>query len=369
MGVDSNSARLLVDMVCDVCRVEGFAVEKNVEAEKNTGNTVDIVASRRHGNKTQKVAFECSERDSQASGREIENFAKRLKDLRISNGVYVSPKGFTGDAEYFARRLGVELWDLPKLREHLKRIETDDRINVPGTLPLVGSLPSTIFSQRLANAHALKIKSLPRLEFRPYYFAKFEIGSKKNRKGILVLDGVDGRVCDANMSEGHLKHLPSTGFFVECLDIEPQTGHMPNLPDELGMSNSVTVASAGIPQDQVRGLVGTFLAKEAGLDADNVSVTDVSLLHVPIVTVDLAAGARSYRKIVQGASGKIIWDESAKCLHCENPSRAICETCGTTVCDEHLRRCSSCQKHLCTDCVQTKGVVNKQALCPNCKKP
>lgn len=265
-ATDAATGKLLVDMVCDVCRVEGFVVEKNVEAEKNTGNTVDIVASRRRGSKTEKVAFECWERDSQATAKEIENFAKQLKGLKISSGVYVSPKGFTGDAEYFARRLGVELWDLPRLKEHLKRIETEDSTTVPGTLPLARSLPSTIFSPGLSNPHALTIKSLPRLEFRPYYFARFESGRKKNRKGVLVLDGVDGRVCDATMTLGQLKHLPTTGFFIDCLTVEPQIGNMSNLPDELGMSNSVTVAPAGVAMNQIGGLATAFLAREAGVE-------------------------------------------------------------------------------------------------------
>ncbi len=366
----SDSGKLLVDMVCDVCRVEGFTVEKNVEAEKNTGNFVDIVASRNVRKKRQKIAFECWERDTQVDGKQIESFAKRLGDLGIKSGIYVSPRGFTGDAEYFARRLRVELWDLAKLKEHLGRIEVEKKARVPGTLPVMKSLPATIFSEQLENGNALKMGSLPRLEFRPYYFAIFQTkaGKKKTGKGVVVLDGVDGRVCDAGMLEGQLKRLPSTGLFVDCLQVQPLVGHMPKLPDELGMSNTVTVAPASVAQEQVRALVGATLQKEAGIKPEDMRVTDVSLLHVPIVTVELVAGKKSYRKIVQAATGKMIWDETAKCLHCENSSRAICEVCGSTVCDEHARLCSSCQKHLCKDCVETKGVLSKQPFCPSCKK-
>lgn len=365
----SDSERLLVDMVCDVCRVEGFTVEKDVEAEKNTGNIVDIVASRRFGGKVQKIAFECWEKDFQVNGKEIESFVKRLKDLDIGSGIYVSPKGFTGDAEFVARKLGIELWDLAKLKEHLGRIETSERTRVPGTLPVSRILPAMIFSAQLENGRALRIRALPRLEFRPYYFARFDAnaGKKKRGKGVLVLDGVDGRVCDAGMFEGQLNHLPSTGWFIDCLQIEPSVGHLPRLPDELGMSSTVTVAPAGVAQEQVKTLVGTVLEKETGIEPEEVNVTDVSLLHVPIVTVELVAGEKSYRKIVQAATGKMIWDETAKCLFCEGSSRAICEICGGTVCTEHIRLCSSCQKHLCKNCVETKGVLSKQPFCPACK--
>ncbi len=368
-NVASDSGRLLVDMVCDVCRVEGFTVVKNVDSEKNTGNNVDIVASRRVRKKVQKVAFECWEKDSQVNGKEIESFVKRLKALNITSGIYVSPKGFTGDAEFFARKLGVELWDMAKLKEHLSRIETRERTRVPGTLPVSKVLPATIFSSQLENGRTLKMRSLPRLEFRPYYFARFDAnaGKKKRGKGVLVLDGVDGRVCDAGMFEGQLHHLPSTGWFIDCLQIEPSVGHLPRLPDELGMSSTVTVAPVGLAQEQVRTLVGTVLEKETGIEPEEVTVTDVSLLHVPIVTVELVAGEKSYRKVVQAATGKMIWDETAKCLLCENSSRAICEVCGGTVCVEHVRVCSSCQKRLCKNCVETKGVLSKQPFCPSCK--
>ena len=53
-----DSSNLVVDMVCDVCRVEGFEVEKNVQAGESESHFVDIIASRKKGDKTQKVAFE-----------------------------------------------------------------------------------------------------------------------------------------------------------------------------------------------------------------------------------------------------------------------------------------------------------------------
>lgn len=368
-GVASNSGNLLVEMVCDVCQIEGFKVEKNVETEANTGSFVDIVASRNLGGKAERIAFECWEKDSQVDSKQIESFVQRLRDLDIESGIYVCPKGFTGDAEYVARRLGVELWDMGKLREHLGKIQTTEKTQVPGTLPVSRTLPATIFSRQLENGNALKMRSLPRLEFRPYYFARFEVaGRKRKGKGVIVLDGVDGRVCDAGMFEGRLDGLPSTGMFMECLQVEPSVGHMPKLPDELGMSNTVTVAPAGLAQEQVRTLAGTVLQKEAGVGPEEVSVTDVSLLHVPIVTLELAAGTKSYRKVVQAATNKMIWDETTKCLRCQNISRAICEVCGSTVCDEHMRLCSSCRKHLCDECVETKGVLSKQPFCPTCKK-
>src|SRR6266581_2906640 len=140
------------------------------------------------------------------------------------------------------------------------------------------------------------------------------------------------------------------------------TGSMPKLPPELEMKNTVTVAPAGVTEDMIRAK-----AKEVVSGRNESTVTGVQLLHVPIVTVEMLAAGKSYRKILQAATGKMIWDDTQKCSLCDHKSRAICEVCGGTVCTEHERTCNSCRKHLCTDCVVTKGIVNKIPLCPTCK--
>jgi hypothetical protein len=360
----TESSNFVVDMVCDVCRVEGFEVEKNAQTGDSPSHFVDILASRKKGKKIQKVAFECWEGTSQVEGREVEKFAARLKSLGIQSGIYVSPKGFGGNAEFMARTLGVELWDLAKLKERVENIKAPERHKVPGTLPVARAAASRLLAHGLTNGAFLRLSSMPKLEFRPYFFANFQIddGRKKLAQGVLVFDGVDGRVCDAALFEGHLEDIPSTGFFVDCLEIQPSTGSMPKLPPELEMKNTVTVAPAGVTEDMIRAKT-----KEVVSGRDEVTVKEVQLLHIPIVTVEMLAASKSYRKILQAATGKMIWDDTQKCSLCDQKSRALCEVCGGTVCTEHKRTCSSCRKHLCTDCVVTKGIVNKIPLCPTCK--
>src|SRR5207237_6740942 len=102
---DSNSVEL--DRVSDVCRIEGFNVEKNVQADDSGDHFVDIIASRTTGKQTQKVAFECWEGDRQVNGREVEGFVNRLRTAGLESGIYVSPRGLQGDAEFMAGRLVV----------------------------------------------------------------------------------------------------------------------------------------------------------------------------------------------------------------------------------------------------------------------
>src|SRR5213594_4089361 len=213
----SNSNNFVLDMVSDVCRVEGFNVEKNVQADDSGDHFVDIIASRTTGKKIQKVAFECWEGDRQVNGREVEGFVNRLKSAGLSSGIYVSPKGFTGDAEFIARKLGVELWDLDKLKERVEKIKPPERHKVPGTLPVSRAVASQILAHGLENGSILRLVSMPKLEFRPYYFADFVLAQSKKKvaRGVIVFDGVDGRECDAGLFEGQLKNLPGSGLFLE----------------------------------------------------------------------------------------------------------------------------------------------------------
>src|SRR5205807_10525285 len=55
---NSDSNNFVLDMVSDVCRIEGFNVEKNVQADDSGDHSVDIIASRRPGKTMQRVAFE-----------------------------------------------------------------------------------------------------------------------------------------------------------------------------------------------------------------------------------------------------------------------------------------------------------------------
>jgi hypothetical protein len=365
-----DSYNFVLDMVSDVCRVEGFDVEKNVQAGDSGDHFVDIIASRTKGKKTQKVAFECWEGDRQVNGREVEGFVNRLKDAGLESGIYVSPKGFTGDAEFIARKLGVELWDLAKLKERVEKIKPPERQKVPGTLPVSRNIASKILAYGIENGSVLKLTSMPKLEFRPYFFADFTLnhGKKRKAKGVIVFDGVDGRECDAGLFEGELKNLPGSGLFIDCLEIESSTGSMPHLPPELEMKNTVTVAPAGVAEGFIRAHTGEIIGRESGAHPDDISVSDIKLLHIPIVTAELVALGHSYRKILQAATSKIIWDETRKCNLCDKATQAVCEECGGIVCHEHTRLCSACRKHLCTECVTTKGVINKSPLCHNCKK-
>ena len=356
-------------MVCDVCRLEGFDVERNARPSESEDETVDILASRKSGDALQRIAFECWEGDRQVNGREVESFIQRLRELDLSSGIYVSPKGFTGDAEFIARKLGVELWDLARLKEHLEKIKPAEYNQIPGTLPVSRALSSKILPYGIENGASLRLAALPKLEYRPYFFIQFTIRSWKNRaKGVLVFDGVDGRYCDGALFQGQLKDFQSSGLFVDCLEIEPMVGSMPSLPAGLEMKNNVSLAASGTTDEALRQKASEILKDESGVHSEDLSVTKIQMLHVPLVTVQLVALGKSYTKILQAATAKTILDETLDCVICQNKSRAVCEDCGDLVCQEHCRLCNSCRKHVCTKCATTKGVLNKVPLCQNCKK-
>src|SRR5438046_8801594 len=119
---------------------------------------------------------------------------------------------------------------------------------------------------------------------------------------------------------------------------------MPQLPTELEMKNSVTVAPATATEETVKARVAEVLLQGSNAHPDDVSVPEVSLLHIPIVTVELQTGNRSYRRILQAATGRMIWDEARKCSLCDRATRAVCEGCGAVGCIAQNRRRSACRK-------------------------
>src|SRR3989442_7690141 len=98
-----------------------------------------------------------------------------------------------------ARKLGVELWDLAKLKERVESIKAPERHKVPGTLPVARAAASRILAHGLVNGTFLKLSSMPRLEFRAYFFSNFQIddGPKQLVQAEVVFDVGDRRVCDA----------------------------------------------------------------------------------------------------------------------------------------------------------------------------
>jgi hypothetical protein len=370
MGIRSRSGYgFVVDMVCDVCRIEGFQVEKNVPVDKySPEQCVAILASRKNGDSTQQIAFECWEGDRQVNGRDIENFLRQLRDLKLRNGIYVSTKGFTGDAEFIARKAGLELWDLPRLRDHLERIQLGQDNEVPGTLPVSRLLASTILPRTILNGAFLRLSGMPKLEYRPYFFLEFRIHNERNRaRGIMVFDGMDGRYCDGIVTEGSLRDFHTSNLFIDCLQVDPMVGSMPTLPDGLEMKQNVSLVASGTTEEALTVKLKDLLRNEYMINEHDVSVEKIQELHIPLVTVQLSCSGHSYTKMLQAATAKTIVDETITCSLCNGESRAVCQDCGRMVCLEHGRECSSCHKHMCLKCGSEKSMRRHPPLCSNCK--
>ncbi len=364
----SSQSKAIVDIVCDVCRAEGFQVVKNPSRSRGSTPTVDIVASRNDESAERKLAFDCWQGESRVNGDQVEDFVRRIHALKLDGGVYVSAKGFTEEAEFMAKKLKVELWDLPKLKQHLVRISPQETARIPWTLPVSRQTASRVFTTGLANGNRLRMTSLPHLEFRPYIFVRFTVTVGRGQGvAIIVLDGVDGRACDSKLLEGNVPLSP-THILTECLDLQPLTGSMPQLPEGLDMKENMTVAELGISPDQLEPKISSEIQAETNLPPGSFTINEARLLHVPILTVELGEGGKVYRRIVQAATANMRWDDSATCSYCKLLSNSLCETCWSTTCMEHERRCSHCSRPVCSSCVVSKGIMGKKNLCPACKE-
>src|SRR5439155_291857 len=84
---------------------------------------------------------------------------------------------------------------------NVEKNKPPERQKVPGTLHVSRTVASKILAYGIENGSVLRLTSMPKLEFRPYFFADFTLnhGKKRKAKGVIVFDGVDGRECDAGL--------------------------------------------------------------------------------------------------------------------------------------------------------------------------
>lgn len=81
---------------------------------------------------------------------------------------------------------------------------------------------------------------------------------------------------------------------------------------------------------------------------------------------------KEYKRDVLGYSGEVILNE-IKCFktkmfgkECENFPDNVCPECENLFCEEHGKRCETCGKFLCENCITSKGILRKHYYCPKC---
>lgn len=360
-------------MVSKVCRDHGLRVETQVRRRVGDDDYVFDVLAWKGGSESEVIAFECAYLDRPAIGDDVLEFARKLQTFGIRHGVLVCSGGFSTDAEYHGRDVGIELWSLSMLGRRVQDSAEQERKTIGDVLPLDPVIVEHLVGSSITNFSQLKLLGVPKLELRPYHFFDFHtLAPNGVSDGVVVVDGVDGSVVDSVVNGGNARNAQG-GAFVECRYVESRTGIAPELPENSKFSGSLTRAPMVYEPEAAGHLARTEIAKSLLGDAskvDMVLILSSKLLHIPIVSVQFRGiGGRTYERIVQGATGRTIYDETAFCEACGGISKAVCEVCGRIACSTHSKRCDRCLQFTCEspNCISLEGILSKSLVCARCR--
>ncbi|MCX8191653.1 MAG: restriction endonuclease [Nitrososphaerales archaeon] len=388
-GAASIKGALLEDAVANLFRNWGFDTEVRCRLKDrfDVSHEIDVLASKTEVFGTIKIAIECKNVKSPIDIKELRNFHDKLRSLGLTKGIFISTGGFTSEAKSHAKALGIELWDLETLQRKLEevRIQGD---KVDNALEIKISKHEISNLQHLLNPKELHLAEL-KLEFYPYYFVSYDCFSQHKlsgnivnieSRGIVVIDAIFSNIVDS-IAEGVQPFLPRGIGIADLSKLEPRSLSVTDLKKEYDFDHVIIDRPKLTPFD-ARRLAQRELVKDLRFEykhargvkvltplVKDTQILDCRIINIPMISASFRAKERIYRRIVQGASKKEVLDESKFCSICKLPSMAVCEGCGSIVCRKHWRRCESCGKNLCSECVILKGLILKKYYCKTCKNP
>lgn len=385
-----EKGELLEDMVSDIFRHWGFNVKARVKLRDkyDVSHEIDVLASKKEPFGTVKIAVECKYVKTPIGIKEVRNFREKLSALGITKGIFVSTTGLTSDANAYAKSVAIESWDLAIIQEKMREIQALEE-KIHNAIQISNSIMDFAKPDHITNSALFQVIEKPEMNYKPYYLVDYECisqhrvgGSVVNleSKGIIAIDAVTPEAVDVTVDRGHRPHLPS-GTVAECSSLNPISISSANLTGEFTLTvetpKITSVEAKKIAKKEIVRNLRTEYKYHVGRRGykrvrtlrpfkKDIEILDSSLIYVPYVVFKLKVMDKEYQRTVQAATEKIVLDETYYCSTCENQANAVCERCGTIVCNKHWKHCVLCNKVICSSCVITRGVVFKKYYCPEC---
>ena len=384
MSQDYLSAKerggFLEDSVADYLRHLGFEVvlRTRLSDKYEVQHEIDVLASRTEAFGTIRLAVECKYVKTPIDIKEVRNFHDKLTSLGITKGIFVSTGGFTADAEAHAKALGIELWDLRTLQEKLDQIRIPEKETISDALPVMALDP---YPRHLTNWNLLS--AAHKLYYFPLYFANYRCFSQHTvtgqsvileSEGYVIVDGITGTILDSRLIRGLAPNIPTTGIYADCLAIAPQV--LQRTPPQNLQGAEVTVEPQKVDATRARESVKEELVKNLSIATKrtryreisprkkDIEITSLRLVKVPHLYSTFKFKDKSYQRVFQAATNKMIRDETTSCAFLCPNATALCEECGQLVCGRHLKICVTCGMKLCDRCITSKGFITKKYYCP-----
>jgi hypothetical protein len=425
----------LEQVVEKILQASGYETERRRKLQGTSGtlSEIDII-----GKKTDKtVAVECKNYSEPIGIDEIRSFAYKLKDLGHGwKGIFVAYNGFTDGAAKLAENENIERWDHGEISEKWLALSVGRVASYKGqSVDLKSALPLNInFDQasqiNLLNKDKVKVSNVE-LIYHPYYTieyifkALFKDPTRETHKfedrDTLFVDALDAHILNPMPEKGlgmvkkvlkviasksaHAENERNKKLIQELKHNKALGAYSLNIKDDYTVSNLKPVVT---PRQATESCIDFIIeknttevtyypkSKDDEYFQESESVTyipkrrDISIIRRDIVLVprwsaDFDAFGMSYNKEILGCSGMPLEDTLSLCPKhfkigaiaiVSKRAIAVCETCGLSLCEDHVKQCPVCNKWLCeehgVECSECKKRFCKEhiaMICPTCGSP
>jgi len=398
----------LEEVVEKIFQSRGFETERRrrLEGKSGTKSEIDIIAKK--SGKT--IAVECKNYSDPVSIDKVRDFSQKLQDLDLRwNGIFVSFSGFTSEASQFAQHNKIETWERDEISEKWLTLSVGRAESRKGqSLTLEYALPLNIdFNHAtfidLQNKDKIQVSNTE-LIYHPYFLIEyvlkdqFKDPTKKlhrfEDRDTLFIDALDGSIINPMPSKG-VGVLEKTIKLVTSKRVRAENQRNKKLLQELRSYDQRRKYTLNIENDyQVntpKHIITPGQAERMGYDfiiEKNTQIityypktkgdyilpeikaikyipkrTDIrinlrDIVVVPRWSVDFDSFGTSYAKEILACSGTILEDTLSFCPKhyklaaltiTSKKTVAVCEICGQSLCEEHVKRCPTCGKWLCEE--------------------
>ena len=426
----------LEEVVEKILQANGYETErrKRVHGKSGTLSEIDIIG--RKNGKT--VAVECKNFSQPVGIEKVRDFAYKLKDVGCGwKGVFAAYNDFTDSAEQLAQSENIETWHHDEISEKFLALSVGrEEARYRGqSLLLQYALPLKVSFDQISQVNLLNkdkvMVSNVQLVYHPYYKieyifrAIFKDPIKETHKfedgDILFIDALDARVLNP-MPEKGLGMVKKVIKVLASRSARAESERTKKLMQELKNNRSVGAYSLDVKADytvtNLKPQVTPSQATESSINfiieknttevryqpeseddeysTGSESVTfipkkrDIRIIRKDIVLVpkwsaEFDAFGIIYNKEILGCSGVPLEDTISFCpKHLKigaisiisKRTIAVCEVCGLSLCEDHVKQCPICNKWLCEEhgaqCSECKKQFCKEhiaMICPICGSP
>lgn len=401
----------LEELVERILKNKEYSTQRRQKLRGRSGalHEIDVLAKRK--NKAMAVECKNYDRNTVVGIKELRDFHSKLKDLHHDDdSLFVTSGKFSSDSMTYANKYDIELWDGDQLSKiylsmmigrHATSMDYNE-VTLSSALP-VSMTYEEVTSLRIDNASLAKINGI--LIFRPYYLLDYKLDSVKmdrrgkthriRDEGYSVMDAIAEKIIyederdelsnvdqmlfskkskDESEFEKVLEKREHSQICVDLKNIKPKIQYkLQESPDysinalepSLSMKAATYIVIENIidantkdvsydvktSRGEVEKKTMTIVPKKS-----DIAIKKSTLVYVPIWAIGIQAKGMTYRRRAMAASRTMVVDELALCPKDfsslkiwgkKKPPVALCETCGVSLCAEHVYK--NGEKQYCKD--------------------